>query len=138
MKIVTRVKQAGKRKNLLADKIYELEKSPETLRELITEIVVQNIEEYNSSTDNTIIAYLIEKEIGEAAKIGKVGFGERKNKNKQDLGEAVENAVYSFTDGLYFVLINGEKQEELDKVIALNDGDEVVFIRLVMLAGRMW
>lgn len=138
MIIHTIVKQAGKRKGFLVDKIYTIEKPPKTLEELITDIVTCNIEEYNHSKDSTIIHYLTEKEIEEASEVGKVSFGESKNKNKQDLEEAIENALYSFKDGLYFVLINGEKKEILEESLVLQDGDEVIFIRLVMLAGRMW
>lgn len=139
MILITKVRQAGKRRNFLVEKELVLFNTPKTLQDLLGAVVDATLEEYHSSLKNdTLLHYLTESEISEAAEIGKVSFGEVKNKTEQNREEAIQNALDSFQDGLYFVLINGEKIENLDTELSLHEGDEVLFIRLVMLAGRMW
>jgi len=50
---------------------------------------------------------------------------------------AVQNALTSFEDGLFRIFIN-DNEIEPDLPIVLRDEDEICFLRLTMLAGRIW
>lgn len=67
-----------------------------------------------------------------------VGFGTIYKKRKPDLTEAIQIAIHAFEDGLFLVFANSEQVEALDLPLEMAGEDEVVFIRLTMLAGRMW
>lgn len=136
VEIITRVKQAGKRKDLIKDKRYKIPAQVETIEDIIGEIVKIDVAEFNENKG--ILKFLTKEEIEEKASIGKVDFGEKKNDNKQNLEDAIENAVLSFKDGIYLIFINGEQKENITENVSLTDGDEVLFIRLLMLAGRLW
>ncbi|NJA19249.1 hypothetical protein GSQ29_02600, partial [Clostridioides difficile] len=47
-------------------------------------------------------------------------------------------ALQAFEDGIYKVLINEDVIEKLDSSINLKSGDIFTFIRLTLLAGRMF
>ncbi|MBF1704203.1 MAG: hypothetical protein HXO79_04185, partial [Selenomonas sp.] len=49
------------------------------------------------------------------------------------------NARQSFEDGIYRIFVNGEELgETCDTPVTLKENDEITFVRLTMLAGRMW
>ena len=55
-----------------------------------------------------------------------------------DVETAVQVMLQDFEDGLFRIYFNGEECLDLKGKLAVKDEDEVVLIRLVMLAGRMW
>lgn len=75
--------------------------------------------------------------INNDAKYGKVTF-EKYNEQKDDFGKAMQTTIQDFKDGLYRVFINGNEYLNLNEKLDLLDENEVVFIKLVMLAGRLW
>ena len=46
--------------------------------------------------------------------------------------------MLGFQDGLFRVFLGDTELTELDEKLELQEGDTVTFIRLTMLAGRMW
>lgn len=109
---------------------------------LITYLVEENVKAYNAkSIDIPLFRYLSNQELEDGAYTGKIGFGDRKNENIQDEASAVNNALQSFSDGIYRVLINGTEitsEADPNTPFPLKEGDTITFIRLVMLAGRRW
>ena len=75
--------------------------------------------------------------IAEAARSGKIG-DEVHGDKKANLEKALDTAYLAFEDGLYCIFINDEQTEKLEDNLALKDGDVLTFIKLTMLAGRMW
>ncbi|ERI07579.1 hypothetical protein [Aneurinibacillus aneurinilyticus] len=139
MKVYATVKQLGKRKNHIGEKEIELAGSPETLRQLIMEVVTASVKEFNHSLDkHAIFMYLTEEELENRAALGKVGFKEKHNTTKEDEQKAAERALLAFEDGLYKVLINKQEIESLDAKLTVQEDDRLVFIKLTMLSGRMW
>jgi hypothetical protein len=139
MKIFVAVKSLIKRKNYIINKELELSVTPRTLRELIIEIVKLNVEEFNNKkTEMNYINYLTEDSIKLQSTTGKIGFNTKYNDKIADIETSINNAIQGFEDGLYKIFINEEEIENLDNEIYLNNGDMVVFIKLTMLAGRMW
>ncbi|MGY3779534.1 hypothetical protein [Isobaculum melis] len=138
MKLYTKVKSIGKRRPIL--KMEEVEvKAPNTLKELISELVEQNVEKYNEKPiEEHLFYYLLEEDLQSAAKNGKIDFGERKNKKEQPIEQAIENALLSFKDGLYLVFIEEQEVKDLEAPLIIEEGNVLTFIKLTMLAGRMW
>ena len=139
MKVYVSVKQVGKRKDYITKKQLVFHIAPLNLRELIKEIVRINVTEYNNRTaEPLIMQYLSPVEIESQVKTGKVGFGERLNHEQADLIKTIETAILAFEDGIYRLFIGENEVSSLDEPLALKEGDLLTFIRLTMLAGRMW
>lgn len=105
-----------------------------TLRQLLIAITTY---EYERQHQPESIQALNENEIRQQAMMGKVSF-ERFNKNKEGLNQAVKTMLQDFTDGLFRIFIREEACMGLDENLLLDDMDEVICLRLVMLAGRLW
>ena len=52
--------------------------------------------------------------------------------------KAIENALQIYEDGIYWVFVNGEELGKINDKLDLQENDELTFVRLTMLAGRMW
>ena len=70
--------------------------------------------------------------------VGKIAFGIIYGEKNPNIQEAIDVAITAFQDGLFRVFINEEEICELDEAINISEEDTVTFIRLTMLAGRMW
>ena len=139
MKIFVNVKQLGKRRNAVEDKEVLLDAVPGTVAELIVAIVIRQVEEYNERLEqNDLLKYLTDEEIKDRATTGKVSFIFNYNGLPADTEKAVRNALQSFEDGIFRVFLNEEELESPDQIIDLKEEDKLTFIRLTMLAGRMW
>ncbi|KKK37718.1 hypothetical protein WQ57_12205 [Mesobacillus campisalis] len=133
------MKKAGKRKNEITRQRIQLPSRPNTLRALLTEVICQNVKQLNDKeTEQPLISYLPPMEIADQSASGKVGFGSIYNSRKADEKEAVQTGIQAFEDGLFIAFLNDIEIKELDSPLAISEGDELVFIRLTMLAGRMW
>lgn len=139
--IYARMKKLGKQKK--ADIVpvpFVLEKKPECVRDLLTDLVVLGVRDYNARRDaGQILPYLTREEIQDKASAGKVSFNVHQGEDAQE-DNAVANAVQCFEDGIYRVFAGEEELTELDQEIPWKDGEELVFtfIRLAMLAGCYW
>jgi hypothetical protein len=139
MKIYVTLKSASRRKDYLNKNEFVLKSTPQSLRQLITEIIALNVEQSNErKLEKPFLHFLTNDEIVIQSATGKVGFDTKYNETKTDEEEAVNTAIQAFRDGLFKVFLNEKEQEALDIPLLLQDGAEVVFIRLTMLTGRMW
>lgn len=134
MKILMIKRKAASRKEL-GREVYEL---PEVhnLRELlwsITEI------EYRKQFDTVCVSPVLSKEeLHHHAEQGKIVFHESYDTRRDDLDSAKQRVLQDYEDGLFRVFVHGEEVGDLEEDLQLQEGDEIVFIRLVMLAGRLW
>jgi len=132
MKIIINVKGLSRKKVIYQEEV-ELINKISTTKDLITELVKINVEKFNKKIDDKDILFIMTNEhIAEAARSGKIGD------EKANLEKALDTAYLAFEDGLYCIFINDEQSEKLDDNLSLKDGDILTFIRLTMLAGRMW
>lgn len=139
MKIYVNIKQIGKRKNKIDKKEYEIKGKIETVKDLLIEFVTINVKEFNEGlTENDVVLYLTDEKINDLSDAGKISFGVDYNGKEQDLEKAVENALQSYEDGIYRVFVNGEELGKINDKLDLQENDELTFVRLTMLAGRMW
>ena len=137
MKIIINVKGLTRKKVIHQEEI-ELTDKISTTKDLITELVKINVEKFNKKIDDKdILSIMTNEYIAEAARSGKIG-DEVHGDKKANLEKALDTAYLAFEDGLYCIFINDEQSEKLDDSLNLKDGDILTFIRLTMLAGRMW
>jgi len=134
MRVFVNMKQIGKRKNVIDKKQYEIADNIALVSDLIREFVSICIKDFNQEK---IIDYLLEQDIRDNADVGKIGFNDRENKNRQDVAKAIDNAIQSYEDGIYRIFLNDEEVGALNDSINLREDDTITFIRLTMLAGAM-
>ena len=140
MQVQVNVKRIGKRRNAIETRPYEIGEVRD-VGALIAAFVTAEVTRFNARAEvgETALRYLTSEEIADAATVGKIGFGADYNGQVQDLAAAIENARQSFEDGIYRIFINGDEVgDALDTPVALRENDEITFVRLTMLAGRMW
>ena len=140
MQVQVNVKRIGKRRNAIETRPYEIGEVRD-VGGLVAAFVTAEVARFNerATSGETVLRYLTNEEIADAATVGKIGFGADYNGQVQDLTAAIENARQSFEDGIYRIFINGEEAgETCDTPVALRENDEITFVRLTMLAGRMW
>jgi len=140
MQVQVNVKRIGKRRNAIETRPYEIGEVHD-VGGLIATFVTAEVTRFNARAEGgeTVLRYLTSEEIADGAMVGKIGFGADYNGQVQDLTAAIENARQSFEDGIYRIFINGEEAgETCDTPVTLRENDEVTFVRLTMLAGRMW
>lgn len=139
MKINVNLKSVAKRKHSVQPVEYELDGCPSTVRELILAVTAAGVKEYNERMENSeLLTYLTREEMDDKAQSGKIGFGVNYGDKKADLLAAQENSIQCFEDGIYRIFIDDEQLEELDKKITISEQSIFTFVRLTMLAGRMW
>jgi len=150
MKISVKVKGIGARRPALSVLVFEIADGIGTAEDLIEDVVRRSVRAFNNrEADAPIFRFLTAEEIEDAAGFGKVGFGDRKDDRAQDEEKAVENALQSYRDGLFKMILDGKdvisaaaglplKAEAPSTPIALCEGAEVLFVRLAMLSGRLW
>ena len=137
MKIIINVKGLSRKKVIHQEEV-ELINKVSTTKDLITELVKINVEKFNKKIDDKdILSIMTNENIAEAARSGKIS-DEVHGDKKANLEKALDTAYLAFEDGLYCIFINDEQTEKLDDSLNLKDGDILTFIRLTMLAGRMW
>lgn len=141
MKIIVKVKQAGRKHALLDNKKIEIEDIGKTpfLKDFLNAVVKKQVAEYNQkSAEENLLPFLSKSEIAAQATSGKVGFGSIYNKNKADLLKAQETALQAFEDGMFSVFADEKEIRNLNEIIELNDSTAITFIRLTFLAGSYW
>ena len=133
MKIIINVKGLSRKKVIHQEEV-ELINKVSTTKDLITELVKINVEKFNKKIDDKdILSIMTNEHIAEAARSGKIG-DEVHGDKKANLEKALDTAYLAFEDALYCI----KQSEKLDDNLSLKNGDILTFIRLTMLAGRMW
>ena len=147
MNIKVQIKQAGRRGTKITTTSLPLGKTPDTIEELIILTVkathsdfkrrVENsdkLEEENLSAFDVLSPIMIE----EKAATGKIGFGAVYNKKMVPENKAVETALQAFEDGIVAIFIDENRYENLQDRLSLTGEETVTFVKLAILAGRMW
>lgn len=139
MKLKINIKKFSKKQNEITQIEMDYSDGIQTVRELLTETVKIMVTEYKQRVDNgELLSVLTKEQIEDKSVSGKIGFGINYGKKRPDLEKSIQSALECFEDGIVVLFINGEQVEELDAGIFLKDGDELTFVRMVPLAGRMW
>lgn len=139
MKLKINIKKMSRKQNEITQIEIAYPNEIKTVRELLTETVKIMVTEYKQRMDNgELLSVLSKQQIEDKSSSGKIGFGINYGKKRPNLEKSIQSALECFEDGIVVLFINGEQVEELDAGIFLKDGDELTFVRMVPLAGRMW
>ncbi|WP_026507944.1 hypothetical protein [Butyrivibrio sp. MC2013] len=139
MYISVNIKQLGKKKNKISGMPFYLENRPSTVEQLIKECVKTCVCEYNERFDKGGAAGPITKEQIEAMReAGKIAFGINYGENRANTDSAINTALEAYSDGIYRIFLGMKELGQISEAIDIKEGDEVTFIRLVMLSGRLW
>lgn len=139
MKVFVNMKKMGSKRNSVNLVPYELDDSITNVRDLICSMVRVCVRDYNDRMENReVLSALSEKDLNDMAAGGKISFGINYGENKQDEDAAVENAILSFTDGIYRIFIDDRAMTDLDEAVTLTQNSAITFVRLTMLSGRLW
>lgn len=139
MIIKVNIKQLGRKRSMISEMPFKLERTPATVRELIEEAVHTCVCEYNERVKKGESAEpLSGDDISEMSEIGKIAFGINYGGKYADENAALDNALQSYEDGLYRIFVGENEAGSLSDSISLTENDSVSFIRLTMLTGRLW
>ena len=136
MTVQIQLKQLKKRGAHITACPYDLNPVPQTMRQLITQLVTRGVHEYNArlaQKEKNVLLSREEMEVMET--IGKIGFGIPYGSREAELGESIDAALQGYEDGLFRIFIGDREAEDLDSPLNLQENDIVSIIRLVMLTG---
>lgn len=134
--IHVRMKKLGKQKDQELKPVpFVLDRKPQTVRELLTELTRLGVRQYNARKDEgRILAWLTKEEIAEQAVRGKITSGLRGGEDAVE-DKAIENTIQCFEDGIYRVFAGDEELTALSGPVPWADDLIFTFIRLTMLSG---
>jgi len=142
IELTVEAKVVGQKRPIFTDWHVELPPRDENrgdhlkLRDLITAIVVKEVEAFRLRQEERKLARVMSREEIERGVVrGKVDPGERDLQQQVHVDEAVAVALQAFEDGLYFVSIDDLQQTNLDNEVFLKTDSRVVFLRLTALVG---
>lgn len=139
MEVTVYLKQIGKKKNSVQPAVCHLAAPPQNVRQLIEEMVMSCVKAYNERMEaSELLRCLSKNEIEDRAAAGKIGFDINYGEKKADTKQAVENALQSFEDGIYRIFLDDGELTDLDAAVHITEETKLTFVRLTMLAGRMW
>ena len=144
MIINIQVKQMGKKGRHIKPLALEYATRPETAQQLIEETVRMMVADFirrqQEAKEGRIPEALSEENMQNMAAVGKIAFGEIYNDKEPDAEKAVQTAWQAYADGIVRLFVNGTEAEysENGTGLALQEGDEITFVRLAMLAGRLF
>ena len=139
MELNVNVKSVSGKKNRINAIPVTYSREDMTLRELIEETVRYCVNCYNKKKENSeLLRALLPQEIEDKAAQGKISFEVIYGEKDADLKKATDDAVEAFSDGAVAIFADENRLENLDEELKLNEIQSLTFIKLVMLAGRMW
>lgn len=139
MRLFYQQKVIGKKSRKLQIIPFSIEEPVTTLQDLLVQLVTQQVQQYNDKkVDTPLHLYLTDQQLEDAAQHGKVHFGEKKSDTLQSVDQAISTMLLAFQDELFLVLHNEESLDSLTTPLTLQEDDVFTFIKLTMLAGRIW
>ncbi len=139
MELNVNVKSVSGKKNRITTIPVTYSRDEMTVRELIEETVQFCVSDYNKRKENgELLRALLPQEIEDKAAQGKISFGVIYGEKDADLKKATDDAVGAFSDGVVAIFADERRLESLDEELKLSEIQSLTFIKLIMLAGRMW
>jgi len=139
MEMKVNVKSVSGKRNRITTVSVPYSRDNMSVRELIEETVNYCVSEYNSRMENTeLLSALLPAEISDKAAQGKISFGTIYGEKGADLKKAQADALEAFSDGVVAVFADERRLEDEEEILDLTKIKSLTFIKLVMLAGRMW
>ncbi len=139
MELNVNVKSVSGKKNRITTIPIFYSQDEMTVRELIEETVQFCVSDYNKRKENgELLRALLPQEIEDKATQGKISFGVIYGENDADQKKAADEALQAFVDGVVAIFADERRLEKLDEELKLGEIKSLTFIKLVMLAGRIW
>ena len=140
MTIHINIRQLGKKRNTINAVHFVLPKKPNTVRDLITSVVMVCVAAYNERVrkGETIIRPMTQESLSDMEMIGKLAFGVNYGGKEANEAKAVTTALQGFRDGLYRAFLDETELVDLDAPLMIRENDTITFIRLTMLTGSIW
>ena len=139
MELNVNVKSVSGKKNRITTIPVTYSRDEMTVRELIEETVLYSVSDYNKRRESgELLRALLPQEIEDRAAEGKVSFGVIYGEKNADPKKAADDALQAFSDGVAAVFADERRLESLDEILNLREIKSLTFVKLVMLAGRMW
>ena len=154
MNIFVSVKKIGAKRNSIEPEAFSLpddflnKDTCRTVGDFLDAVTEECLPQYNNRQKESTLLHLISsQEIDAMASAGKVSFGAilpAQDRKIQSLKQAVQNTRQCYEDGFFALFVDGKEiggldgSASLDSPIHLKENSTVAFIRLTMLAGRMW
>ena len=134
------IRQLGKKRNTINAVPFVLHKQPNTVRDLITSVVMVCVAAYNERVrkGETIIRPMTQESLSDMEIIGKLAFGVNYGGKEANEAKAVTTALQGFKDGLYRAFLDETELVDLDAPLMIRENDTITFIRLTMLTGSIW
>lgn len=134
------IRQLGKKRNTINAVPFVLPKQPNTVRDLITSVVMVCVAAYNERVrkGETIIRPMTQESLSDMEMIGKLAFGVNYGGKEANEAKAVTTALQGFKDGLYRAFLDETELVDLDAPLMIRENDRITFIRLTMLTGSIW
>jgi len=137
MNLKVRVKQIGSRRDKIGEILFPIENNPSTVRELIAECVRTCVNAFNNRIKSSG-GVLSDSQIESMSEAGKIAFGFCFNDKEQDTEKALKTAYQGYEDGLFRIFVDENEVGEIDDAVSVTENSVVTFVKLTMLAGRMW
>lgn len=139
MKLSIHVKNPASLRHPVKVVDMEIPGQPGTLRELIRGISAACAAGFDQRAEaGEVLSCLTQRALEGQARAGKVSFGAVYGEGRADPNKAADTAVQCFEDGIFRVFLGQSELEALDGPVDLAGGEALTFVRLTMLAGRMW
>lgn len=133
------VKSVSGKKNKITAIPVSYSREVMSVKDLIEETVLFCVSSYNERrASGELLQALLPQEIQDKASQGKVSFGVVYGEKNADLKKATADALEAFSDGVVAVFADSKRLDDLNDQLNLNEIQSLTFIKLVMLAGRMW
>lgn len=128
-----RAKVTGHRRGGERELALALPPGPVTARQIIEAAVAAEVAAYAERAEQaSLVRVLTDRALRDDLARGAVRTGDASPPGPPDLPVAVETALTAFDDGIFKVFVGDTEAEGL---LELADGAEVLFLRLVPLAG---
>lgn len=137
MKIFVNVKSLSSKKNFLDKREIIISENIVDLETFLTEIAVLEIKNFNEKSSE-FFEILTSEMIEDKKNIWKISFWAINSDKKQDFAKWVSNVLQSFEDWIFVVFQNDKKLESLKEKMEIKENDVFTFVKLTMLAWRMW
>lgn len=139
MRLFYQQKIIGKKARKLAQIPFTVTDPVHTLQDLLIQLVTQQVTAYNNKTlDIPLYTYVTDEQLADAVEHGKVHFDTKTNEAIQSIDKAIATMQQAFEDELFLVLHNDVQLTSLTAPLAVQEDDVFTFIKLTMLAGRIW
>lgn len=123
----------------MTDQEWIITDAIESLRSLLCELTRQMVENYKKmAIDADLVMVLTSDQIEVERDSGKIGFGRKYGEGQVSVQKAQDTMLLAFEDGLFRVFQNDEELTKLDDQIKLIEGDKIILVRFIMLAGSVF